>query len=199
MEAFAVVFIVLLIRCAFGAVCAAIASSKGRNAAGWFFAGLLIDCIAIIIILCLSNLKEEEARMRRMRNEQRRLREQLKQERMKNQAFQGHVHMRLDRHDEELGVDTRQLGPAPDEQLRLEEGFQDTSAPAGETPLTEREWYVKFGNRVSRALPFTRLQELYRAGNIDDDTLVRTGEGEEWSSLRHVPGLWEELNDDEHA
>ena len=40
----------------------------------------------------------------------RRLREQIKQERMKNQGFQQHVRKRLDRHDEELGVDTRQLG-----------------------------------------------------------------------------------------
>ena len=199
MEGVAVVLIIVLIRCAIGAICAAIASSKGRNATGWFFVGLLVDCIGIIIIACLSNLKEEQAREQRMRNEQRRLREQLKQERMKNQAFQGHVHKRLERHDDELGVDTRQLGAAEEEHLQLEEGFEDEAAFTGDTPPADRDWYVKFGNRVSRALPFMRLQELYRAGNIDDDTLVRTGEGEEWSSLRHVPGLWEELNSDEDA
>ena len=34
-------------------VCPIIAHSKGRNAVGWFFGGLLLGGIGIIIIACL--------------------------------------------------------------------------------------------------------------------------------------------------
>ena len=188
----------LVIMCIFGAICAAVASSKGRNAVGWFFVGFLAPCIGLIIILAISNLKTEQARIQRMRREQRRLREQLKQERMKSQGFQQHVRKRLDRHDDELGIDTSQLGAGEtDDQLQLENDFDEAPAqptPDDNLPPADRDWFIKFGSRVSRALTFDRVRELYGLGNIDDDTLVRANEREEWRTLRDVPGLWEELN-----
>ena len=194
---------------AFGAVCASIASSKGRHTTGWFFVGFFFDCIGIIIIACLSNLKEEQAKYRRMRDEQRRLREQLKQERMKSETFQHHVRTRLDRHDEELGVDTRQLGSAEEERLRLEAGADqsgqeapdsagDGAAGPADAPANQ-EWFVKFGTRVSRPLSFARLKQLYQLGNIDDDTLARSGEWDEWRALRDIPAVWDELHRDENV
>lgn len=40
-----------------GIICAIVASNKGRSGIGWFFLGLLLGIIALIIIACLSNKK----------------------------------------------------------------------------------------------------------------------------------------------
>jgi GYF domain 2 len=107
-----------------GAVAAAIASSKGRSAAGWFFAGLFLDLIGIIIIAVLPNLKEQKAKEEQIERENRRLREQLIQEQIKTEAFRRHASARLDSHDAHLGVDTRSAVsalPAPDRPIGLEQ------------------------------------------------------------------------------
>ena len=103
----------LIIMVILGAVAAAIAGSKGRSAIGWFFGGLFLGLIGIIIVAVLPNLKEAEARRDHDRSERRRLREQLQQERMKSEAYRRHAAARLDAHDQHLGVDTRQLGALP--------------------------------------------------------------------------------------
>lgn len=102
MEAFWIVLSII-----FGAVCAAVASSKGRSAVVWFLLGFLFGWIALIIIACLSNVKEEQSYRDRQSRENRRLREQLRQERIKGEAFRQHTQMRLDMHDHQLGVSTR--------------------------------------------------------------------------------------------
>ena len=100
-----------LIACAFGGVCASIANSKGRNVPGWFFIGFFIPVVGLIILLCLSDLKAEERKRRAMESQHQRLREQLRQEKLKNEALRQHAVARLDLHDETLGMDTR--GSAP--------------------------------------------------------------------------------------
>ena len=65
----------LLAGIVFGAITAAIASHKGRNVVGWFFIGFFTGCIGLIIVLCLSNVREEEARWRTAEDEQRIARE----------------------------------------------------------------------------------------------------------------------------
>jgi hypothetical protein len=102
----------LLIMAIFGGISAAIASSKGRNTVGWFFIGFFFGCIGLIIILCLSNLLEDQARWDAQAVEQRRLREQLRQEQLKNETFRQHTAARLDVHDRTLGIDTRESAPA---------------------------------------------------------------------------------------
>lgn len=97
----------LVILIIFGIICACIASSKGRSEVGWFFIGFFLGLIGLILIACLSNLKEEAAKQEHMLNEQRRLREQLRQERMRNQSFQQYTANRLDAHDSALSIDTR--------------------------------------------------------------------------------------------
>ena len=47
------------------------------------------------------------------RADRRRLREQLRQERMKNEAYRRHAASRLDLHDRALGMDTRQSSALP--------------------------------------------------------------------------------------
>lgn len=94
-----------------GVIAAVIASSKGRNVAGWFFAGFFLGLIGIVIVACLSNLNAQRAYRRQFEQSNHRLREQLRQERMKGDAFRQHSMSRLDAHDQALGTDTRSLGP----------------------------------------------------------------------------------------
>lgn len=195
MEGLAVFILIIAIRVAFGAATAAIASSKGRNTVGWFFAGFLIDCIALVIILCLSNLKEEEAKWRRAEGERRRLREQLKQERLKTEAFHGHVQGRLDVHDEALGLDTRQLTGKPEPT----EAALPPPVPASEAgeqraaDATVREWFVELDGRRSDPMTIHGLRELYHAGRIHENTLVWTAGMDSWRPVCDVPDLPEEL------
>lgn len=94
-----------------GGIAAAIASGKGRSVVGWFFGGFFLGLIGIIIVACLANLNEQRAYRRQVEQSNHRLREQLRQERMKGEAFRQHSMSRLDAHDHALGVDTRTLGP----------------------------------------------------------------------------------------
>jgi len=108
--------ILILMGSIVGGICAGIASSKGRSAGGWFaggfaigfLTGILGGWIPIVIVACLSNLKEEQSHHDSQARENRRLREQLRQERLKNEAFRQHTFARLDAHDNQLGVDTKQ-------------------------------------------------------------------------------------------
>ena len=101
------VLIVIIVRIVTGVIAAAIASHKGRSVAGWFFGGLLLELIGVIIVAVLPNLKEKQAELLRTERERHRLREQLRQERLKNEAYRLHSAGRLDAHDDMLGVDTR--------------------------------------------------------------------------------------------
>ncbi|MCC5849087.1 MAG: hypothetical protein JJU29_13455 [Verrucomicrobia bacterium] len=97
----------LFIMFVFGTICALIASAKGRSGVGWFFIGFFFPLIGLILILIMSDLKAEQQKQQHMLNEQRRLREQLRQERLRNQAFQQYTAERLDVHDQALSLDTR--------------------------------------------------------------------------------------------
>src|SRR5436190_8935887 len=112
MEEGAVLLIGLIVRAICGAIAAAIASSKGRSAVGWFFGGFFLVILGIIIVACLSNLNEKRRKEQAQERENRRLREQLVQEQIKNEAFRQHAAARLDQHDVHLGVDTRATVPA---------------------------------------------------------------------------------------
>lgn len=95
-----------------GIIAAAIASSKGRSTVGWFFGGFFFGLIGIIIVACLSNVKEDRAHREQIALDNRRLREKLEQERIKSEAFRQHVAGRLDVHDEHLGIETRSIQAA---------------------------------------------------------------------------------------
>ena len=104
-------WIILLI---FGIVCALIANSKGRSAIAWFFIGFFFGLIGLIVLLVVGNLKDARQKEMEMENEQRRLREQLRQERIKNDQFRKHTQVRLDTHDDALGLETRNIQPLLD-------------------------------------------------------------------------------------
>lgn len=115
-------WIILLI---FGIICAAIANSKGRSVVAWFFIGFFFGILGLIILLVIGNPKEARQKEMEMETEQRRLREQLRQERIKNDQFRKHTQVRLDTHDNALGLETRStpaLLDIPDTQ-KLNDGY----------------------------------------------------------------------------
>jgi hypothetical protein len=118
----------------FGALCAALAHSRGRTPVGWFFIGFFLSCIGLIIILVLPNVKEEEAKHAALDDANRSLRERLRQEQMKNEAFRQHAAQRLDAHDRQLDVDTRQTG----DKIPIRRGRPDRGRRAGLVFCRER-------------------------------------------------------------
>src|SRR5687767_4831017 len=102
-----VILIQLLIGAAVGTACALIAHARGRSAVGWFFIGMFGPCfIGLILVLVLPDLKIEQERQRRLADENRRLREKLKKDRMVADERHAELNRRLQVHDVALGVDT---------------------------------------------------------------------------------------------
>jgi hypothetical protein len=127
----------LILRIIFGAIAAAIAESKGRSAVGWFFGGFVFMLLGVIIVAVLPNLKEQKFKEEAIERENRRLREQLMQEQIKNEAFRQHTAARLDTHDGHLGIDTRSVVsalPPPDNPAAL------TNPDLVTLPLASDSW-----------------------------------------------------------
>src|SRR3954471_17417516 len=96
----------------FGIAVALLAHHKGRNPIGWFFIGALLTLIGLVLVLVVPNLNQEKYWQTRRDEENRRLREQLRQERGKHETLREYTMKRLDVHDQVLGVDTRSLQAA---------------------------------------------------------------------------------------
>ena len=148
----------LIIMAVCGAIAAAIASHKGRSVVGWFFGGFFLGLIGIIIVACLANLKEQRAHRQHTENERRRLREQLRQERLKTESFRRYSMERLDSHDEILDVDTRKRqealpGPAGDSPLDalISQQQQQTASPPPEPGAGESALQSLAGKAQGRA------------------------------------------------
>jgi hypothetical protein len=113
----------------------------------------------LIIILCLSNLNEVEARFQSSESITRRVREELRQEKLKLEALRQHTAARLDQHDEKLGMDTRSAGAAlPVSPVRPSLPGSQASAPlnlAQEENDSEAWFYVESGNQLG---PFTKKE-----------------------------------------
>ena len=205
---FIAIVIVVRVICAFIAM--AIASSKGRSMAGWFFGGLLIEIIAVIIVACLSNVKQERAYREQLESEQRRLREQLRQERIKAESLRQFTAVRLDTHDRILGVDTRaglalpaaggvqQLpgggdgGQAP---LTPEEALtRMTGAPPVQAippvqivpPMQEVVWYYEVAGAPIGPVGEQDIRRLIHEGRINARTLLWCEDMAQWTSAGSV-------------
>jgi hypothetical protein len=167
----------LIINIIGGAICAAIASSKGRSGIGWFFIGFLIPLIGLIIILVLGDEREQDRQRAHARTERRRLQEQLRQERMKNEAFRRHAAGRMDAHDRVLGVSTRAspelIGAgSPEPQSHLGAGASDTlPPPPGHTPARVAWFYLR-GDKQQGPVEQDRLASAFRTGRLPLTTLV---------------------------
>ena len=187
------IIIQLVIRLVFAGGLAAIASSKGRNAVGWFFLGFFFPCIGLIIILCLSNQKEEQAKWSANEVEQRRLREQLRQEQLKNEAVRQHTVARLDMHDQELGIDSRDAAPS----LRigastpLPSPTLITGSAAIPPPgLPTGNWFTTEGGQQQGPHTYVLLHSRAQQGTLPPETLVWVEGMENWQEARSIPNLF---------
>jgi type II secretory pathway pseudopilin PulG len=171
----------------FGAIVAAIASSKGRNPVGWFFFGFFFGCLAIILVLVLPNLKEQQAKEQRLEEENRRIREQVRQEQMRLEAFRQQTNSRLDRHDQVLQIDTAPrmesplgLGGVAGTPPALPNGAQDDQRPIW--------FYVKGDNRCG-PVSLGALRALLAGGEVNADSLFWRSGMSEWQPGRNVPEI----------
>lgn len=179
----------LIVCLIFGFITAAIASAKGRNAVGYFFVGFFFACFGLVLILCLSNLNEEKARIQAQEIQNRRLKEQLRQEQMKLEALRQHATARLDRHDEALEMNSHTLGG----------DFAGTETIAPPPPPNPNQWttkendlvewhYVVAGKPRGPVRQSDLLQELSK-GYITNKTLVWNSNMKGWLELGQVPEL----------
>ena len=96
----------VIIMLVFGSICSLIANSKGRSAVGWFFIGFFFHLFALILVLVLSDLTKEERRYGNLERENKRLREQVRKDRMIADRRHAQVARRLGAHDRVLKVET---------------------------------------------------------------------------------------------
>ena len=168
------VIIRLIMLCVFGGVCAAIANSKGRSGVGWFFAGFFLGCIGLVIILCLSNVREQEEASRIQEDMNRRLREQLRQEQMKVDALRAHTAARLDAHDAALKMDTRATAPAlMASPPRPTLGHGQPGGPPATLQDNRPIWfYLDAHSSQQGPVTLDRLKSETVAGQVTQETLV---------------------------
>jgi len=163
-----------------GAICAAIAKNRGRNPLGWFFIGMIGGCIGLILVLVLPDLKKEEEGKDREKRLRTKLREELAQERMKNQAFRGHTTNRLDAHDEHLNLDTRTSAggtlPPPPIPEELEEGIPSAG------------WHLVMPAMESEGpLSLSEMKARLQKEEVSEKTLVWHESLEDWVQVAASP------------
>ena len=186
----------LLFNLIFGGITAAIASSKGRSPLGWFFLGFFFTCIGLIIVLCLSNRKEEEAKWQAQELEQQRLREQLRQEQIKNEALRQHTVARLDQHDQSLGIDTRQTVPAltNSQSSPVPAAGNLAYSPGNEPPppagFPADNWYVDNNGEQDGPYAWPIIYRRAQQGTLTPDTKVWSEGMADWVPASQVPNLF---------
>lgn len=179
-----------------GIIAAIIASSKGRNVVGWFFVGFLLGLIGVIIAAVMPNLKKQKAQEEFASQERRRLREQLRQERLKSEAFRQYSVARLDAHDQHLGINTRtaaSLPGAPQQQALPSQGNEaidslitqmhsNTPVSMGK-PIT---WYFDRNGQPVGPMPESEIYRMIQSGGIQKHTLMWTEGFDEWVAAAEV-------------
>ncbi len=163
----------------FGGICASIASSRGRNAVGWFFVGFVAPCIGLILVLVLPDLNAENERRRRMSKENRRLKEELRLNRTVSDRRHTDTQRRLRVHDRALGVDSSgtrgkmlptSAGAAP--------APPPLPAPARATGPVR--WFYEVNGERSGPIGRDEIQRLWFTGEIRPETLVWRAGMAEW-------------------
>ena len=158
----------------FAVICGFIAHSRGRNVVAWVLLGLVIQCFALILVLVLPNLNDEQDRERRHRLETRRLREQLRTERQISDQRHQHIEHRLGQHDGALGMDTSK----PPE--LTEQTLARLTGSAGDV------WFYARDNQRQGPVSLETLRHLYDADVIGPDSLLWTEGMDDWDTLDNV-------------
>ena len=167
----------LLIALVFGGICAVIANARGRSGVAWFFIGCIFSCLALILLLCLPDLKQQQDREERQRQENRRLREQIAKERQVSDLRHNEVHKRLGAHDQALGLDTS---------TAAEIGNGDAPPPLLSGATQGASWYYARDNQRHGPVSAETIQHLLAAQAITRDSLVWRQGMQDWKPIRDV-------------
>ena len=182
--------IIILIKAICGVLAAAVASHKGRSVVGWFFGGFFLDIIALVIILVIGNKKAEQIFRQHTLQEQRRLREQLRQERIKGEAFRQHTAARLDTHDQTLGVSTRSSrylsGTQPAGQLQ--------AGPGGPAAGGRVQWYYEVSGQTVGPVSEAQLKQLLASRQLAATTLLWSERLGQWTPASQIPTFGSVIN-----
>jgi hypothetical protein len=174
----------LVVALAFGGVSAAIAVGRGRSGVGWFFIGFFFSCIGLVLLLCLPDLKAQQEREDRQRQENRRLREQIAKERMVADARHQRVTQRLGAHDQALGVDT-------DAAAQIDDGPEPPPLVADQpaTRSSATRWYYARDGQRQGPVSAETLRHLLETATVSSTTLVWRQGMPDWAPLADVADL----------
>jgi hypothetical protein len=146
---------------------------------------MMFFCLAIIILLSLPNLKEIKAKEERLEEENRRIREQVRQEQMRLEAFRQQANARLDRHDQALQLDTSPRADAP-LGLGAAVGVPPALPNRGQDDQRPIWFYVKASNRCG-PVSLSAIRALYAGREINADTLFWRAGMVDWQPGRSIP------------
>ncbi len=172
-------------------IASSIASNRGRSSGGWFFGGFFLGVIGIIIVAVLPNLNLLDSDQKKIKGDQRRMREQLRQEKMKTDALRRESLARLDEHDRALGMDTRAMGAPMEPVPHLgESGFEasDTTSDVVESkpgPESKKEssglfWHYEIDGETFGPVKQSELIALLKKGKVRGSNLVWTESLPQW-------------------
>jgi hypothetical protein len=178
----------LIIMAIFGTICAVIANSRGRSAVGWFFIGCFFSCLGLIILLVLPDLKVQEEERQRMALENRRLREQIRKDRMVADQRHDDSERRLTAHDRVLNLDTsteqKEVSPPPIRQALAGSDSEQFAV----------SWYFADGGNSVGPISLDELKKMWKEARLQHDSLVWHEGMREWIAVSGVRGLKEVLD-----
>lgn len=174
-----------------GTIASLIAYYKGRNMFGWFFGGFFLNVLGIILVAVLPNLKEQQAQREHMENENRRLKERLKQEQVKSESFRKHALSRLDAHDAHLGLDTKQVTALPagsdTDPLLLEDDTSQEESASEPAYSPTRKWRYQWNQEEHGPISEHDLAGKFRTGQLSGSTLVWNEDLPTWTRADEIP------------
>lgn len=181
---------VLIVGLIFAVICAVIASGKGRNVIGWFFLGFFFGIFALIAACIASDVQAREQKETELAHENRRLQEQVLQERIKSERFQQQAQHRLDTHDSLLNVDTRSSASLPDHNQAI--AGVSTPPPVPDNPedsIYAQGWYYQQGESAVGPFDLHTMIAYLQQGSIPFTTNVWHERLEIWKPAEQVECL----------
>ena len=173
----------------FAIICTMVASSKGRNPVGWFFLGFFFGIFAVIAVCIASDINARVHKEAELTRENRRLQEQVYQERIKSEQFQHQTEQRLDTHDQLLNVDTRQAPSLGSDHPQSLPSAPPPMPVLNVDPVFETGWYYQKGSTAQGPLDLNTILSYLNQGTISFTTNVWHEKIEVWKPAEQVDCL----------
>jgi len=174
-----------------GGACALIAHGKGRSPIAWFFIGLVLQLIGVVMSLVSSNRRQIDYVRIQQDQENRRLREQLRQERVKHETLREYTMRRLDAHDQVLGVDTRSLQALTTDNPQNLLPTAELANPASPTPAPEPPhsdaWYFEQNGETRGPVPPEVIHAMLAENQLSGTTLLWSDHLPDWRPAALIP------------